>query len=190
MKLTDQKPPRWPSHVEYIPSQVYDRSVPHELLCLIRGNQLCPPTRVSSVTIRPVTERSHPAFGQHGLFAAKRIPPRSHIIDYAGEVHADDRPSSDYDLSLHRTRDGISIGVDASRKGNEARFVNDYRGIRDRPNAVFQEGRPVPDGELRMSIWSSSECIRKGDEILVSYGKGWWQARLQSSAETTHERGA
>jgi hypothetical protein len=61
--------------------------------------------------------------------------------------------------------------------GNEARFVNDYRGIRSKPNAVFVESR-TSQGELRMSIWSSKDPIQKGDEILVSYGKNWWRSRI------------
>lgn len=106
--------------------------------------------------------------GQFGLFASKKIPPQTYLLDYLGEVHCDERPSSDYDLSLYRTPDGlISIGVDASAMGNEGRFVNDYRGIRARPNAQFEERR-TEIGELRMSIWTCSEAIKKGEEILVS----------------------
>lgn len=98
----------------------------------------------------------------------KKIPPRTYLLDYLGEVHCDDRPSSDYDLSLYRTPDGlVSVGVDASAMGNEGRFVNDYRGIRAKPNAQFEERR-VDNGELRMSIWTGSETIKKGEEILVS----------------------
>jgi len=133
--------------------------------------------------------------GQFGLFAAKKIPPRTYLLDYLGEVHCDERPSSDYDLSLYRTPDGsVSVGVDASAMGNEGRFVNDYRGIRARPNAQFEERR-VDNGELKMSIWTGSEAIKKGEEILVgrgvhlntlfltvlhpqvSYGKSWWSHR-------------
>lgn len=108
--------------------------------------------------------------GQFGLFAAKKIPSRTHLLDYLGEVHCDDRPSSDYDLSLYRSSDGlVSVGVDASTMGNEGRFVNDYRGIRAKPNAQFEERR-IENGELRMSVWTGSEVIKKGEEILVSEG--------------------
>jgi hypothetical protein len=109
------------------------------------------------------------------LFASKKIPPHTHIIDYVGEVHCDDRPDSDYDLSLYRSQE-VNVGVDARVMGNEARFINDFRGIRDRPNAVFVEGRSSL-GELRMSVWSGADGVDKGDEILVSYGKAWWRAR-------------
>lgn len=93
-----------------------------------------------------------------------------------GEIHCDERPDSDYDLSLCRLPDGISVGIDANIMGNEARFVNDYRGISDKPNAVFLEGK-TPSFDLKIAIWSSTEEIKKGQEILVSYGKSWWRSR-------------
>lgn len=125
--------------------------------------------------VRRISEENHPAYGQYGLFAAKKIPPKTHILDYVGEVHCDERPQSDYDLSLYRSQCGADVGIDASVIGNEARFINDFRGVREKPNAVFADERST-SGELRMSVWSMGE-IRKGEEILVSYGKAWWKAR-------------
>jgi len=69
--------------------------------------------------------------------------------------------------------------------GNQARFINDYRGIANKPNAIFLDGRTSSD-ELIMSIWSSNQEIKKGDEILVSYGKSWWRSR---SASESHGEG-
>ncbi|EPQ60978.1 hypothetical protein GLOTRDRAFT_69073 [Gloeophyllum trabeum ATCC 11539] len=185
------KPTNWPTNVQYIPQQCYHSSVPLEALSYIRGplgkNASLKSTnngRSSSVIIRTITDPSHPAVGQCGLFAAKKIPPNTHIIDYSGEVHGDDR-DSDYDLSLYRTQDGLSIGIDALSFGNEARFINDYRGIRSKPNAVFQDRR-TDAGELRMSVWSTSLPIKKGQEILVSYGKGWWKARFNDGVAEPH----
>lgn len=171
-------PPRWPEDVQYLPTRRYHTSVPHNIRNHIRptdqGRNLssAPPL----VTIKHIVVDGHPAKGQRGLFAIRKIPPHTHIIDYVGEVHCDDRPHSDYDLSLYRTQDGISVGVDASRMGNEARFINDYRGVAAKPNAIFEEYRN-PAGELHMAVWSGKDEIRKGQEILVSYGKGFWQAR-------------
>lgn len=91
------------------------------------------------------------------------------------EIHVDERPDSDYDLSLYRFQDGTSVGIDASKMGNEARFINDFRGVQDKPNAIFVDGRDM-NGELRMSIWSSC-TLKRGDEILVSYGRSWWKER-------------
>lgn len=136
--------------------------------------------RHSLVVIRLITSASHPAHGQRGLFAARKIPPRTHILDYIGEIHCDDR-DSDYDLSLYRAPDGVNVGIDAQSMGNEARFINDFRGVSNKSNAQFEDMKS-PFGELRMSVWSGNEVIRKGQEILVSYGKSWWRARSSDPA--------
>lgn len=99
------------------------------------------------------------------------------------DPHAD----SDYDLSLLRLSASdvrnpfpglhVSIGADAAVAGNAARFVNDYRGVNTAagPNAEFRLGRGE-GSELRMEVWTRRE-VQKGEELLVSYGKGWWGAR-------------
>ncbi|CAG8778257.1 16739_t:CDS:2, partial [Acaulospora colombiana] len=95
------------------------------------------------VHIEPITLHGHPANGQGGLFASRKIPPNTFMLFYIGEVHAETRETSDYDLSLLKTTtdDGsiVHVGIDAQSMGNEARFINDYRGIKERPNAVFKE---------------------------------------------------
>ncbi len=184
---SSRRPPRWPAHLEYLEEPRYHSSVPKHIRELV----LPAPTshtpaqthpQKAPVAIHPISDPSHPARGQYGLFATKKIPPRTLLVDYIGEVHCDDRPGSDYDLSLYRTPDHVSVGVDAHFCGNEARFINDYRGVKPKPNALFQERR-TERGELRMSVWSGGEPIKKGEELLVSYGKSWWRAR-QSSNET------
>ncbi|KAF9014999.1 hypothetical protein BDQ17DRAFT_1385822 [Cyathus striatus] len=174
------KPQHWPQHLKYIHAYQFHSSLVlsdrHLILGTVSDRGELPGTYRNVVLIKKITDPSHPACGQHGLFAARKIPPRTRILDYIGELHADDRPTSDYDLSLYRTQDGTSIGVDASAMGNEARFVNDYRGIAQKPNAKFNDNR-LSSGELRISIWSTDREIRKGEEILVSYGKSWWKAR-------------
>ncbi|RMD40560.1 hypothetical protein DV735_g4570, partial [Chaetothyriales sp. CBS 134920] len=90
--------------------------------------------------------------------------------------------------------------------GNEARFINDYRGVADRPNAEFRDVIVLHNGgnkggsgkkkERGVGVFvkkaSKSKAskrkqgskredddvgIRKGEEILVSYGRGFWSAR-------------
>jgi hypothetical protein len=168
--------------------------------------------------IKRISQPGHPANGQCGLFAKRKIAGGELIIPYLGVVHASflaaelqagdtsasvsgdgaSRPvppansyqheDSDYDLSLLRlsaseTRNPfpgyhISIGVNAAKMGNAARMVNDYRGIPGvvAPNAEFRQGRGA-GGELRMEVWSLKCGVEKGQEVLVSYGKGWWSAR-------------
>lgn len=147
------------------------------------------------VQIRRIAVQGHPAHGQYGLFATRKIPANTFILDYVGEVHTDAREGSDYDLSLVKVAAAdfategvvsgdswISVGVDAAQCGNEARFVNDYRGVVERPNAAFKEARTTR-GELRVSVWSGPRGIDKNEEIVVTYGKGWWAARTRASGE-------
>ncbi|KAH7915106.1 SET domain protein [Hygrophoropsis aurantiaca] len=187
--MAPSKPSSWPSNVQYIGAPRFHTTVsPAMRAFLTNGTNNTRKVPVSShagsclVRIRYISDPSHPARGQYGLFAAKKIPSQTHIIDYLGEVHCDQRNDSDYDLSLYRSQDGLNVGVDASVMGNESRFVNDYRGIRGKPNAVFVDSR-TPLGELRMSVWSTGETIKKGDEILVSYGKSWWRARTAENGD-------
>ncbi|KAI9572727.1 hypothetical protein HD554DRAFT_2320141 [Boletus coccyginus] len=181
--MSCRKPSQWPPSVQFITSPRYHHSVPAPTRTLLtNGAVLPPPSHAVNplVRIKLVTDPGHPARGQYGLFAHKKIPLRSHIIDYIGEVHCQERPDSDYDLSLYRSQDGVNVGIDARIMGNESRFINDYRGIQGKPNAEFVEYRTAW-GEWRMSIWSQGEAIKRGDEILVSYGKSWWRSR------TTHQ---
>ncbi|KAE9410735.1 SET domain protein [Gymnopus androsaceus JB14] len=174
------EPSYWPKHTRYIQSYTYHPSVSLETKGFIQGDVKIPaqlsPNRISAIRPRPILEISHPACNQFGLFASKKILAKAHILDYIGELHCDERLESDYDLSLHRFQNGESVGIDASTTGNEARFINDYRGIKGKPNAVFIDYR-ADSGELRMGIWALGEDIKKGDEILVSYGKSWWKSR-------------
>ncbi|KAG8959313.1 hypothetical protein FRC03_008158 [Tulasnella sp. 419] len=193
-------PSNWPSSVIYLTRPRYCSNLPTEILTKIRGASYTRKGTSQSSTqapwakivkIQEITSPAHPAHGQRGLFAIQKIPPNTHVLDYYGEIHADERYGSDYDLCLTRFRlsedEFVSVGIDAQFMGNEARFINDYRatGI-SKPNAEFRE-RTCENGELRMSVWSGSKGIKKGDEILVSYGKGWWKARNGDNPESSFE---
>jgi len=139
------------------------------------------------VKITPISSPSHPATGQCGLFAASDLKPGTFILQYLGELHAsstaepDPHADSNYDLSLDREQ---GIGIDADKVGNEARFINDYRGIADKPNAEFKEVWDERRKEKGMGVFvlplgksGKGKEIKKGQEILVSYGRGFWGAR-------------
>ncbi|KAJ1324949.1 SET domain-containing protein-lysine N-methyltransferase [Microdochium nivale] len=147
-----------------------------------------------NAAILPVSDPAHPACHQSGLFATRPLPPGSLILPYYGLVHSALPPhslkheASDYDLWLDRD---ASVAVDAALMGNEARFINDYRGIRAKPNAEFRECWDARNREKCMAVFvlpagkntasksRASTGIAKGDEILVSYGKGFWSNRSE-----------
>jgi len=152
------------------------------------------------VKITPITISTHPANGQAGLFAARALPAGSLILPYYGIVHSAAPPhsleheKSDYDLWLDREAE---VAVDADKAGNEARFVNDYRGVRDKPNAEFREVWDPRLGQKGMAVFvlptgksaaakgkgKGEGGIAKGEEICVSYGKGFWGKRKAEEEE-------
>jgi len=66
------------------------------------------------------------------LFAGQRIAAKSPIIDYIGKISVNTQINCsrlfDKSMSLRRWPEGVSVGVDPSAMGNQARFVNDFRG--------------------------------------------------------------
>ncbi|KAM0272534.1 hypothetical protein ACHAQH_008694 [Verticillium albo-atrum] len=144
------------------------------------------PTVSPLVKITPINDASHPADGQSGLFATRALKPGAFVLLYLGTVHGERAPGeeeSDYDLWLDRDE---GVAVDAAGGGNEARFVNDYRGVAAKPNAEFREVWSRRFGERCMGVFvlpalgrgqPGKGGVGKGQEILVSYGKGFWSAR-------------
>ncbi|KIX93542.1 uncharacterized protein Z520_10720 [Fonsecaea multimorphosa CBS 102226] len=204
-------PKNWPKDIIYLCTLHIPPSLSPELL---QTTTLPPPSIPASlevpiipassrpacpcplVQIKPILDPSHPAHGQYGLFATRALTPSSFVILYLGRLHLSSSSDlvSDYDLSLDRELD---LAIDASQCGNEARFINDYRGIRSEgPNAEFRDcWVEVPPAtnkwERRIGVFvlspgksgkkdrgkSRARGIAKGEEIVVSYGKGFWRAR-------------
>lgn len=195
-------PKNWPQGFPYLTTPAYSQSISKAQLQSIRtrpahtegDHREIPhdhkPGPCPLVKITPIADPRHPANGQSGLFASRPLPPGSLILPYIGEVHpagSSAHSSSDYDLWLDR---GGDVAVDAARMGNEARFVNDYRGVPGavRPNAEFCEAWDVRRGEKAMGVFVlpagkkdkiKAVGIARGQEILVSYGKGFWSKRME-----------
>ncbi|EGY16293.1 hypothetical protein VD0002_g6028 [Verticillium dahliae] len=199
-----QLPKNWPPHLPYITSPAYSKQLtPSQRAALRRQRPEDPdipaaqtPTISPLVKITPITEATHPACGQSGLFTTRALKPGAFVLLYLGTVHGerppvgeggrDEADESDYDLWLDRDE---GVAVDAARGGNEARFVNDYRGVAARPNAEFREVWSRRFGERCMGVFvlpapgrgqPGKGGVGKGQEILVSYGKGFWNARSRA----------
>ncbi|ATY66679.1 SET domain [Cordyceps militaris] len=205
---TMSRPKNWPSTLPYLTSPLHGKDLTPAHLAALRTRPdaassdtpiiaaSATPTPSPRVRIQRIAAPSHPARGQHGLFAAQALPPGTFILAYLGRVHssAGTAPSSDYDLWLDRDADAA---VDAAAAGNEARFVNDYRGVGPpRANAEFRPAFCERWGEVCVGVWvlgggRGAEGIRKGEEILVSYGKGFWEERRREGegVEEVNEEG-
>ncbi|KAK3292520.1 uncharacterized protein B0H64DRAFT_328010 [Chaetomium fimeti] len=219
-------PINWPPHIPYLATPSYS---PHLTPAHLRALGTRPadpsdplpeiprdlkPGPCPSVRITPITDPTHPAHGQAGLFATRELAPGTLILPYLGEVHVGTAPfgrppnasgsssdhdgydyaGSDYDLWLDRDAD---LAVDAARAGNEARFVNDYRGVPGRAgrkaNAEFRVVWDGRRGERCMAVFvlpagkratgrARVVGVARGEEVLVSYGRGFWQGRREEEA--------
>ncbi len=195
-KAKSKIPPGWPGEVVYLQAPSYSEKVhSDEFTILISArSDLEDGAHVykvsgpySNVKITAISDSSHPANGQYGLFANQLLTPDSFILPYLGYVHdqTDTDETSNYDLSLDRE---LGIGVDATKMGNEARFINDYRGVAPAPNAEFRDivvdiGNGKVEKRVGVFVLSAGKSkkraggIARGQEILVSYGKGFWTER-------------
>lgn len=182
-----QLPPGWPTQgsgqvVQYTPKCIYhDGLGPQQLiLAASSASQAGVPSIHTElkrpnvlVSIRLVDIQSHPAYGQRGLFAKKPLAAGELITDYVGSVHRSESVSQTSDYVLALTPE---ISIDAEFIGNEARFINDYRGVAQRANAEFRQFKHKASGELRMGVFALV-LIPKGSEICLSYGKSFWKSR-------------
>lgn len=196
-------PKNWPATLPYLTSPAYSPALTKAKLQALRTKPPATDLREvpatlepgpnANVRITPITDAQHPACGQAGLFAARALPPGSLVLPYLGEVHPGDSSAaeSDYDLWLDHDGGG-GVAVDAARRGNEARFVNDYRGVPGavRANAEFGEVWDGRRGERGMAVFvlgagrrgGGGGGIAKGQEILVSYGRGFWEKRREEAS--------
>jgi hypothetical protein len=199
-------PKNWPEEITYLWDHTYSdevtaeqraqlgrTSVELETHSKVSDAQLASTSR--SCEIKIIEDEKHPARGQRGLFAAEHLEPDRLIILYMGHIHnnskSDTDPRSDYDLCFDRD---IDLSVDASTSGNQSRCANDYRGIADRPNAEFRDcfikvpctkraGGSKWERRVGIFVLSAGKAgkrkygIRGGEEILISYGKQFWESR-------------
>ncbi|ETS74438.1 hypothetical protein PFICI_14304 [Pestalotiopsis fici W106-1] len=205
-KNANPTPANWPANLPYLSQPSHAAHLSKHQITALRTRPADLTTEVplslprgpsTLVRITPIADPGHPANGQAGLFASRPLAPGSLILPYYGIVHSAAPPhcaaheASDYDLWLDREAE---VAVDAAAAGNEARFVNDYRGVRARPNAEFRECWDPRVGQKCMGVFvlpagkkavlgkgkgkaDGAAGIAKGEEICVSYGKGFWGKR-------------
>lgn len=199
-------PKNWPEEIVYLRDHTYSEAVTDEQraqlsrtsielesYCKVSNAQLASASRTSAILF--IQDEKHPAHGQRGLFAAENLEPDRFVCLYMGHIHnnslSDTDPTSDYDLCFDRD---IDLSVDASKSGNQSRCANDYRGIAERPNAEFRDcfiqvpctkraGGKKWERRVGIFVLSAGKAakrkhgIKAGDEILISYGKQFWESR-------------
>ena len=104
-----------------------------------------------------------------GLFAERDFAAGEHLADYTGDliVLRRDGDGGPYCLQLNSRQ-----SIDAARTNSApGRTANDPRGSGRDPNASFVLNTRNRTGRLQ-----ASKQIKKGEEIFVSYGQGYWAA--------------
>jgi len=120
--------------------------------------------------------------GTKGLFATQRFAANTNMAQYLGERLTQaqlDRRYGDYTApyALQHGREGWIL--DAACRRSMASMANSARGTRRRNNARFSVRR---DG----TVWiRSTEVIRPGTEILLRYGRDYWQGPQDSEHHTS-----
>lgn len=177
----NQVPKNWPNNLIFLKRNEIDKRLQQSVLIvpetvlktlsLVGKDQQCLGI-CKLVQIKKIQDPKHPANGEFGLFSLKTIPPKTYILDYKGVITSEEYASQASDYILHF--DG-EYSIDAQWKGNEARFLNDYRGIQAKQDVQFQLYRDS-DSIVHMGVFSIKE-IKKGQEICINYGKGFWKNR-------------
>lgn len=180
----------WPSDVRYVTSLVWGDDVKRAKEVYrkykVSGDRPLESTASAvrkNVRWQRIVDESHPAKGENGLFAARKLSPGEHIVDYLGYVtlSGNEDQTSDYSASFG---DDHELALDAAKMGNEARMCNDFRNTGKRANAVFDQYRDAA-GDQKLAIFVGPHPIGKGEEVLVSYGKGFWANRVGNLAAFT-----
>ena len=91
-------------------------------------------------------------------------------MDYLGFITLEEHcnPDSEYVASL-----APGLMCDAEKHGNEARFINDFHGSGKNPNVRFERRVDEDTGEHRLGIHVLKRKIRKGEELLITYGHSY-----------------
>lgn len=95
------------------------------------------------------------------------------------------------DTDSESEQDPTALYLDSRFWGNESRFVNDYRGIASKPNVEFRSfvQREGGSGEetFQMGLFAV-RLIRKGQELVINYGKSYWIHHEQLAELESKER--
>ncbi len=134
------------------------------------------------VVVADITIRNHPAYNRgrsKQLNARAPIKKGEFIGYYAGEIHY--HPEDEDEISywgayqLDPSPDCVYY-VDAETIGNELRYMNDPRGLGNiQPNVKFFTAWRKFKGFDIVEVQAIRD-IKAGEEILISYGPGYWKA--------------
>lgn len=108
----------------------------------------------------------------YGVFAKERIPPYSVLNSYAGLMRPDKAIATDND-STFMFSEFLSFSLDAAKQGNWCRFMNHSPPRNPHTNVVAWEH--YSDWGPRIIFTACRHGIKKGAQLLYSYGDQYWE---------------
>ena len=138
-----------------------------------RGGQYCWTHLKKEEGLR--IKQSKVAEAGKGLFAEKEFKKGETIALYTGDwVAAEDGAGGAYALQVSKTKI-----IDAARtNAGPGRWANDPRGTGRRANAELRYSAKNKVGSV-----AAKQKIKKGDEVLVSYGRQYWKDKKKQEEE-------
>jgi hypothetical protein len=155
----DPKDTKSSSLTKYISSNTWPRSSQGRKL-----KKSAALAQIQGVEIREL-EAPHPLSGELGLFAATNFEMFDIVGEYTGEVFEGDG-GSEYATYLEDRTKRYALGVDATREGNECRFINHFTNIAEEPNVVM---KITYVDELPRVMVVCRKGIEVGEELLFRY---------------------
>lgn len=126
------------------------------------------------------TKRSSLPKAGKGLFAKKPIQKGTRIVEYKGKIRTWKDITSEPEFNGYVYYLKRNYVIDARRRISAlARFANDARGLHGK-TGLRNNSRYEEDG-LRVFITAIKD-IPAGNEILVGYGKEYWDAIRQNKS--------
>lgn len=144
------------------------------------ASKLQRPKSTSGVVIKEIRDPDHPCHRQMGVFTTRAYPKKgSFKILYAGKAIISDKDSADksrycMQMDLKLPDPDMVVLIDADKQGNESRFINDYRNVKDSPNVVFKTTFDSSTG-LPIVVGTNIRPLVLGEELLIDYGENFWR---------------
>lgn len=129
----------------------------------------------SKVTVETIKIRNHAAYNRKGvakqLTCTEKIAKDEYLGSYGGRISSSDEEWNPYKI----TPKNCNYDIDGESVGNEMRYINDAKGVGNKePNVRFFLSYRKLRGHSTVEVISLRD-IEVGEEILASYGDGYWE---------------
>tara|TARA_Y100000813_G_scaffold194440_1_gene174818 strand:- start:264 stop:743 length:480 start_codon:yes stop_codon:yes gene_type:complete len=152
-------PKNWPPEIEYINFMHYKKSVPRKPF-------------IKNVKIKIIDDEKHILKGEYGLFAENKLEKYQVLGEYTGIISSN---GGRYVAGFNGLEKTNYFGIDALKAGNELRFINDYRNIKNDANVILKNTYIDKRPKILVVV---KEDIEPDEEILLDYGNDYYNCYI------------